>query len=227
MKTSAVILLTLMMLSSQMVTGQRNNEFLDMYQFNRHFGNPPEKSSDAYRDMEGSPYLNREFVDGIIYLKDTTAVKLQLRYNLYTDDMEYLVNGATYIVGDPRIVSRIVIGNQVFMYMPFVAEGKYVELLESGTCLLVEKRTVQFKPEEGPKPVEGTIKPARFIPEPEDYYLVFSESKVIRITSMKSLIRSFQDKQVNVENYIRNEKINKLTRENLIRIVAYYNTLTK
>jgi hypothetical protein len=225
MKTCKVIIIILLAMSAQMMLGQRYDLFLDEYHHNKNFVNQPARNANEYQNIEGNPYLNSEFIDGVIYFKDTTAVKLLLRYNIYADEMEYRLNGVNYIVGNPGILKKTVLGESVFIYLPFIEKGGYFELLASGKCILVQKRSVMFKPAEGPKPIVGTNSPAQFIAEPDIFYLVVNESQIIEVKNMKSVINALQDQKVTVESYIEKEKIKKTKKENLIQIVEYYNSL--
>ena len=97
---------------------QRYDAFLDAYHFNKNFEHTPAKPSNAYEGIQGNPYLQAEFIDGTIYLKDTTAVRLPLRLNLYTGEMEYLYQDVPYVVGTPELLNKIELGGAVFVYLP-------------------------------------------------------------------------------------------------------------
>ncbi len=212
-------------MSSQMMFGQHYHPFLDAYQYYKNNLSLPSENPNEYQNIEGSPYLNSEFIDGVIYFKDTTAFKLPLRYNIFANEMEYQLKGVNYNVGNPQSLKKIVLGESVFIYLPFIHKGGYFELLESGKCFLVQKRSVQFKPAEGPKPIEGISIPAKFIREPDIFYIGVKDLKPIEITNMKSVINALQDQKLKIESFITTEKIKRTTRENLIKIAKYYNGL--
>jgi hypothetical protein len=225
MKASNLFLIVLLSISSQMVTAQRYEVFLDAYHFNKNFESPAIKNPNAYDDVQGNPYLNREFNQGVIFLKDTTAVRLPLRYNIYTDKMEYLLNGITYEIGNPRFVKRIELDSSVFLYLPSVRKGGYFELLETGKCTLVQKRLVGYEPAEGPKPIQGTITPARFSRDSDVFYLVTPDSVSVEITNMKSLMTALQDQKPKLEAFAKTEGIRSAKKDNLVKLVEYYNSL--
>lgn len=225
MKTCKVIIITILTMTSQMMFGQQNDGFLDVYHFYKNSQDLPSKHSYEYQAIEGSPYLNSEFIDGVIYLKDTTSYKLPLRYDIYANEMEYQLKGVNYVVGNPQFLKKVLLGESVFLYLPFIQKGGYFELLESGKCFLVQKRSVQFKPAEGPKPIEGISTPAKFIREPDIFYIGVKDLKTIEITNMKSVINALQDQKLKIESFIKTEKIKRTTRENLIKIAKYYNGL--
>ncbi len=225
MKTCKVIIISILTMSSQMMFGQPYDVFLDKYQYYKNNLSLPAENPNEYQNIEGSPYLKSEFIDGVIYLKDTTAFKLPLRYNIYANEMEYQLKEVIYKVGNPQSLKKIVLGESVFIYLPFLQKGGYFELLESGKCFLVQKRSVKFKPAEGPKPIEVTTTPAKFIREPDVFYIGVKDSKTSEIANMKSVINALQDQKLKIESFIKTEKIKKTTKENLIKIVEYYNSL--
>lgn len=222
MKTCKVIIIAILTMSTQMMFGQETNKFLDYYYFQKKSGS--EKTVD-YSGIQGSPYLNIEFTDGVIYLKDTTAVKLPLRYNIYSDEIEYQLDGVNYVVGNTQLINMILLGKSTFVYLPFIKNGGYFEVIEIGKCFLLQKRSVTFKPAEGPKPIEGAVKPAKFIVEPDIFYMVVNDSLTFEIKNMKSVRNALQDQKLKIESFIKQNKIKNIKKENLIKIVKYYNSL--
>jgi hypothetical protein len=221
MKTCKVIIIIILAISSQMMFGQPIYSALDDYHF---YKNKIVEKTNEYHNIDGSAYLNSEFVEGTLFLKDTTAVKLPLRYNIYTNEMEYQYMGVNYVVGNPQILNKVLLGESVFVYLTFIPKEGYFEVLESGKCFLFQKRSLKFKPAEGPKPVEGVV-PAKFVKEPDVFYIVVGNSQAIEIEDMKSVINALQDQKPKIESFIKQEKINRTKKENLIEIAKYYNSL--
>jgi hypothetical protein len=213
-------------MSSQMMFGQLTDLSLIDPTFNDYFiKNINSKKAYEYQDIEGSPYLNSEFMDGVLYLKDSTAVKLPLRYNIYTDEMEYQLKGSNYSVGNPQSLNKILLGESVFVYLPFIQKGGYFELFELGNCFLVQKKMLKFNPAESAKPIVGVAIPAKFIRERDIFYMVVNHSQAFKIVNMKAVINALQDQKLKIENFIKQEKIKNTKKENLIKIVKYYNSL--
>lgn len=209
-------------MSSNLLFGQTINPFIDDYRF---YESVHSNKANDYQDVDGSPYLNKEFVEGVCSLKDTSEVKLPVRYNIYSDAMEYRYKDSTYAVGKPELLDKIIIGESVFVFLPFIEKGGYFEIFESGKCILAQKRVIKYKEAEAAKPIEGISKPARFISEPDVFYLVLNQSNAVRISNMKSVVSALQDQKPKIESYIEQEKIKNTKKENLIKIVKYYNSL--
>ena len=227
MKTGQIYFIAVMMISSVMLSGQTRpaiitfqNPYPSVLPFDKRYIN---ENLHDYDNIDGSPYLNTEFVDGTFYIKDTVAIKLPIRYNIYVDHMEYKSDGAVYYVDSPQILSRIVLGESVFIYLPLIGKGSYVELLESGKFKLVQKRRVDFKHSES-KPMEGLIR-SRYESNTDVFYLLNNQNQPFRIENMNSVLKALQDQKTQIETFIKQEKIRNTKKENLVKIVKYYNSL--
>lgn len=201
---------------------QRIDPFMEKYLFEK---NARGETANDYLGIDGHPYQNKEFVDGIIALKDSSAVKLPLRYNIYSDTMEFKVKDLVYSIGNTEKISQVILGESKFVYLPFIKKGGYFEFFEPGKCLLAQKRSVKFHPAEEAKPLEGIAKPPRFVNEDDVFYIVFSQSKFFKITNTKSLLEALKDQKPKIESYLDQEKIKNTKKESLIKIVKYYNSL--
>jgi hypothetical protein len=227
MKTRKICFIALLMISPVMLFGQTRmpvitfqNPYPSVLPFDKRYIN---EDYHDYDNIDGSPYLNNEFVNGTFYVKDTVAIKLPIRYNIYADHMEYKADGAIYYVDSPQSLSRIVLGESVFIYLPFIEKGGYYELVEPGKFKLVQKRRVDFKHSES-KPIEGLIK-SRYESNPDVFYLVNNQNQAFRIGNMNSVMNALQDQKTKIETFIKQEKIRNTKKENLIKIAKYYNSL--
>lgn len=222
MKQKLAFFIFVLALITKSSIGQQVDLFLEDYHFYKLVHS--EKAED-YKGIEGTPYLDQSFKEGIFSLKDSSVIKLPIRYNMYSDEMEYQLKGINYVVGNRDILKNTTIGESVFVYLPSVQKGGYYELLESGKCSLVVKRKVIFKPAEGPKPIEAKRIPARFEREPDVYFLVIGESEAVKAGNLKSVLNALQDRKPQIENFIEQEKIKNTRPENLLKLVKYYNSL--
>ena len=226
MKTREIYFIAFLVLSPVMLFGQRpeiitfQNPYPSPLPFEKRFLN---EDYHDYDNIDGSPYLNAEFVNGIFYVKDTVAIKLPIRYNIYSDHMEYKLDGIVYYVDSPQTLSRIVLSGLVFIYVPFIEKGGYYELLETGRFKLVQKRRVDFKHSES-RPIEGLIK-SRFESNTDLFYLVNNQNQAFRIENMNSVLKALQDQQTKIESFIKQGRIRNAKKENLIKIIKYYNSL--
>ena len=222
MKKFIKCLILLLTLSSQIVLSQPNDPFLESYSVRKK--NYPEKAKE-YKDIAGSPYLNSEFVDGSFYLKDTVVIKLPMRYNIYADEMEYKFNGVNYAVGNPLALNKIVIGDSKYLYLPHLQKGGYYELLEFGKCTLIQKKVVEIKPAEGPKPMQPDVVPATFVRKSDVNYFLVNDSNLYRLDNLRAVKNALQDHKTQIDEFLKYENIKRINQENLIKIAKFYNSL--
>jgi hypothetical protein len=182
------------------------------------------EKTEEYKDIDGTPYLCIEFQPGVFYLKDSKKIELPIRYNIYRDEMEYLFNGISYVVGSPETLEKVVFAGSEFRYLPTISKGGYFELFESGKCTFVQKKVVEYKPSEGSKPIVGLL-PAKFVRNNDVFYFVINQTKTFKVSSISSVIKALEDQKSQIESYIKQEKIKNIKKENLIKIVKYYNSL--
>jgi hypothetical protein len=225
MKTYKILAFGLFLFCTNLTYAQKYDFFLDRYTYHKNNISRPASNNNDYADVEGTPYLSQEFAEGIVYLKDSTAYQMYLRYNMFTNEMEYQLNNLTYIIGNPNAIQQIILGESVFVYDPGVNDGGYFELLQSGKCSLLLKRSVHYQPSEGPKPIEGTITPARFIKESDVFYVLNSVTGTFEVENKKILLTALEDHRLEVESYMKKEKTRISKREDLSKLVAYYNSL--
>ena len=205
---------------SEMLVGQNAQRFLDSYNINQStFG----KKSNQYENVKGSPYLNNEFIDGELYLKDKTAYKLPLRYNIYTNNIEYKKNDVIYDIANPTDIDRIKLDKSVFVYLPFIGKGGYFELLDSGKCCLVIQYIVDYQEPEPPKPYVDS-KPAQFSRGNDRLYMVVNGTQTFEIKNFKDVYKALQDQSKRIEDFVKSEKIKNTKKDNLVKIVKYYNS---
>jgi hypothetical protein len=234
LKNLPEFVVALVMLSSLAVHAQSTDSYmfqnykstLGGFYFHQRFRDPAAVTAEKYQDIEGSPYLDPEFREGIIWLEDTTAVLLPLRYNIYTDEMEYRLEGVNYVIGNTTIIKAVGIGPARFLFLAVAEKGCYVEVLDSGRCDLLLKRSVRFKPGEGTKPIVGTPTPAEFIRSSDAYFIRVKKSEPVAISNIKSIIMALQDEKDKVESFIAKKKIRRASKENLLMITRYFNSLS-
>jgi len=228
MKKYTVGVIVFFVISSQLLLGQvpfpltqTPNPFPTDYTMDKKYN---VEKTEEYKDIDGTPYLNNEFQSGVFYLKNTKTLELPIRYNIYRDEMEYLLDGVSYVVGSPESLVKVVFAGSEFRYLPTISKGGYFELFESGKCTLFQKRIVEYTPSEGSKPIIGLV-PAKFERNADVFYLVTNQTQSFKILNISSVINALQDQREKIESFIKQEKIKNIKKENLIKIVKYYNSL--
>jgi len=182
-------------------------------------------------DIEGSPYLDDEFVEGSVYTTSKTQyVGLPLRYNVYNEQVEFKTeDGEIRAIAEPETVEKIEMGNLELVFAPFSSGRKirrsYFVVEVDGQASLYRRPEIMFK--EATK--AGAYKdpePAQFVRKNDSYYIRVGLEPAILVSSKKDLETVFAgEHQKEISNFIRKNKVNPRKEETLIELVNFYNSL--
>lgn len=188
-------------------------------------------NKNMYKDVEGSPFLPREFSDGKIQVRDEGLYGGKLRYDMYANEIQYIANKNVYAVAYPEDIEFIEIKDLKFIYTPYFLAPSGSDLRESwfvvlmnGNCKLLTIKEVLLLDAEAEKPYIPA-KPARFIQKKESYYIKKKNLPAVMISNRKSLIEILKDKETEVLRFIKKEKISHKNPEGLKKLIGYYNGL--
>ena len=176
--------------------------------------------------VEGSRYLYDEFVMGEVYDKNLDIRQAPLRLNLHNDELQYIEDSAIFAFADPSSIEKIFLGNEVFIYvepsLETEASGFLKKWNSSYPAILTKMRTSFYK-----ETTEflGRIKPNRFVRDPDVHYLMKSETKIFRITSVKSLIDELRSYSNELYDFVKEKKISKNDGAELAELLNYYHSL--
>jgi len=181
-------------------------------------------------DIEGSPYLNKDFIDGSVY----TTSKIQyndipLRYNIYNDEMQFKSpEGNVAAIAAPEVIEKVTFGDYTMVYVPFTNAKKirrgFFILLVDGNAKLYGRPNVEYRPPVPPAAYKEP-EPAKFMEQPETYYIRLGLEAAQKIEKKKDLEAIFPDHKKEVANFIKKNKINHRKEDKLKELVEYYNTL--
>jgi hypothetical protein len=182
-------------------------------------------------DIEGSPYLEDEFIAGSVYTTSKTQyVDLPLRYNIYNEQVEFRnENNEIRAIAEPELIEKIEIGETEFVFAPFrygrkIMKSYFILMLE-GNASLYKKPEVMFKEATEPGAYKDA-EPAQFVRKSDAYYIRLGKSPAIRVSSKKDLESVFSDEHQNeIKNFIRKNKITPRNEKSLIELVEFYNSL--
>lgn len=148
---------------------ERVNELLRALESSYHMvKSHAELNEDFLADIEGSPYLNEDFMEGdIITANGELLQDIPLRFNMYDNVMEVKVKDIAYTIPSDKMIKRVLLEGRSFDFLPFVIGRKecegYLELKFDGEIKIYQYIDVDFKQAEAPKPMQPKFKPARFI----------------------------------------------------------------
>nr|WP_294944440.1 hypothetical protein [uncultured Mucilaginibacter sp.] len=186
-----------------------------------------------YTNVEGTPYLYPDWVPGSVKLTDGTTndAPIELKYNLVSDEVSFKDKAGQELVfvkpvaeftlnsadnsGLPhkyRSGYKDIEGTAPASFFEVLADGK-VQLLKRFTKLLFESQ-----------PIGSASKLQQFIDKTK-YYLVINGKALQVKNDKKALLAALGDKQAQLEDYIKANKVNFKNDAQLGKLVDYYNTL--
>jgi hypothetical protein len=180
--------------------------------------------------IEGSPYLNDDFIDGTIYYDKKYKIdKVPLRLNLYNGDMEFKEKNTTMAIADPSRINKIVMGAYTFIYLPENKKekvGGFVRMWNPKLPSIITKMKIDFLKKSPAKPYADPM-PDRFETGQDKHYLLTSTHEIEKITSVKKLIQALGDHESELSVYAKTEKISSGNIEELVKLMEYYHSLEK
>ncbi len=177
-----------------------------------------------YKDIKGSPYLVNNYDNGVVHMKDGNSYMIPLKYDIYKNTFEFKEENSGLEIDKPEDILKIELGTRTYVYYKLNKRKLFVEMIAIGEKSLVCVRQVTLKKAEEPAPYKEP-KPAQFIKEKEQYFIVDSDNKAHFIRNKKTLLKGFSEKKIEIAKYIKGEKINYKKRLDLKKVVEYYNKL--
>lgn len=186
-------------------------------------------SEDDLPGWRGDAYMNPNFIDGVIIMKDGTHISDKaLRYNLYTQQMQFIDNGDTLALGNPEEIEYIRIADKVFVYTTYLCQGQhkssYFELLEDGDCRLL-KRWAALYQEVDPDDPQSVGDCGVFYKDCQCFMQFFLNPAQPVLKNKKDFVKSFANNGDKVKDYMRSDNLKPKNEEDLAKIVDYYNSI--
>lgn len=160
------------------------------------------------------------------YISKSTEV-YNLRYNIYTDEMEYVNNENIYNLNksENKIIDFFEIKAK---YGVFNLDDKlnYLLIKNSGKNSVLIKQIVEF--DEGKKAVsQFDVKIApKFYRKKDLIYIAFNNTTLKSVPKKnKSFYKLFEDKATLIKKYMSKQKLSHKKIDDLVKIITYYNSL--
>ncbi|MBT3385889.1 MAG: hypothetical protein HN778_06360 [Prolixibacteraceae bacterium] len=180
-------------------------------------------------EIEGTPYLNDEFIAGSIYtVMKHQYVDIPLRYNIYNDNIEFKSGDKIQALAAPEIVERIKFGEYQMVYIPYsnlkkIRKGFFI-VLEEGKASLYTKLETEFKKSTEPGAYKEA-EPPKFVRKNDQHYIRIGMEQAKKVGNKKELIEGFPDNKDNIEAFIKKNKVKTSKLESIKKLVQYYNSL--
>ncbi len=179
--------------------------------------------------IEGTPYLNDQFVEGEIIFGESNRTKVPVRYNIFQDLMEYQQNGKALALDPSKKIREVKMGDEIFIVDKYNLEGKsklgFLSLLDTGKMTLVSKKIVKYQEPLKNRGLDGGDLPAKFSRSSDAFFYRIGEGELKEVGNLKELIAGLPDKQEEIKQFAKKEKISPKKQEELRKLVRYYNSL--
>lgn len=219
---SIVWMLNLSSAIAQATAGRTIDDHLLMRQANRNVNGA------TMENIEGTPYLTETFANGEIYLDKGKHV-VPIRYNMYNDVIEYNQNNQTYVLDPNDNIKKVQFNDYIFIVEKYESKGKakhgYFTLLDSGKVTLLSKKTVIFKERQDVRALESGPTPAKYIRGSDAFFYKIGEGELIKVDNIKKMIANLPERQAELSQFAKQEKISAKKEEDLRKLVQYYNSL--
>ena len=193
---------------------------------------------ELYEGVRGTPYLFNEWKPGNIYLTDSTFIKnVNIKYNIYTDDLLYLNSTS----GDSLIINRSMIwqfeiiddlSNDIILLKEMsLKPGKknkkvFVRVIYDGKSKLVLKYNKTFVRAH----YKGAYAAGNKYDEYTDdyqYYIMKNGNETTKIKlNKKSVTKVLSDREDKIQSYINEHRPNLNNEDGIVELLEYYDNIT-
>lgn len=189
---------------------------------------PTMTSSSVSTEIEGTPYLDDNFVQGIVY-HDNTSHKVALRYNANKDVMEYMEGQMNMSLEPGPKISKVIVGATTYVIRKFDYKKKsrwgYLTVLDSGKVTLYAKKVISFHQARKGTAPDFRDRLAGYDRESDIYYYQVGDGELHELESIKSMIATLPEQQEELAQFAKKEKISASKEQKVVKFVHYINTL--
>lgn len=181
----------------------------------------------------GCPYLCESFKSGYIFLTDTLNLpKVELRYNVFYQQMEVKIENDYNRIARPDLVTKIQIGKQSFVYKTFEDENKRL----NGFLREMYTGKSNFYIRHECKIIGANLNALQSGAETEKdryrqfkYYCIQLHNTIpVKIRPKKNkVLKLLVDKKKTLNKFIKDNRLNIRDEEDMITLITYYDTLKK
>lgn len=177
--------------------------------------------------FENSPYLSDTFQEAVIMYKDEKLSKLMIRFNTYSNDLEYQQDGNNFTLTEPTIVGFRLPDGSIFRRGFQNLDRKqtnltFYQILSEGNLSLVKypHSRMQNKTQ-----YNQATKLYAYVSD-ESFYLAKMDGTLVKVKKdKKSVFEAIPDKKEQLEEYLSKENLKLNNWENIIKLLKYYNSI--
>ncbi len=177
---------------------------------------------------ECSMYLNESFQKGVLVLNDNTEIGDRLyRFNIYNQQMEFIVNEDTTAIGNPEELRLLKFDGKYFIYTQYNYGQKvnagYMEVLVDGDYRLLLHRDIKYTFKEDV--TDPTAKPVERYYLGKRYFISYKNEPANHILlDKKDVVNSVQIPGKDLKEYMKERKNHMKSESDLVEVFRYCNT---
>lgn len=177
-----------------------------------------------YEEIAGdSPYINKEFSNAKVA---ANYEQVPVRYNSYSDEVEFKKNGEVQVLPKTSDFSRIEVASPkqtiVLLQTSDDLNGYFFEL-SNGKNSLYKKIKTKFNDFVPAANSYASDRPANFKTLPPVYYIKTDNGFIKKPRNQKEIIEQFPDKKESLSAFFKSNKIKFDKDEDLIKLVTFLN----
>jgi len=182
------------------------------------------KKKVSYESVVGIPYYTNDYVKCVVYAHSRDSITLDLRFDLFINEMEYRQNEILMWL-DKEQIKGLKYGAEKVTVAEIAGETDpaYLFVVEDGPYSLLLRKSVAFRDTEPPRAYTDPL-PQRFEPEDDVYYIKNGNFPAQPVMSKKQLDDIVVGKPGAVE-FVKKQKTKPAKEKDLIKLVQFLNML--
>ena len=185
-----------------------------------------------YGEVEGSPYLNEKLIGGIIQFNNGDTLNRYLRYDMYSDEMEYYENGQLLTLLKPQLknLEYIILEEDTIVYQDFYIKqnphsGYLLQRINDELSLFKRVR-VEFRDAIPAKTSMHEPTPAKFVVKGDQWFYSIDNKPITLFKTDKAGIQEICGRYYEkVMVFAKKKKLKIRKEEDLIELLRYYSSL--
>jgi len=190
-----------------------------------------------YEGIKGTPYLFNEWKQGNIYLNDNTYINgVNIKYNIYTDDVLYLHSKS----GDSLIIDRSLINsfeisddnsNNLVLFEEISLrpnkndKSTFVKVIYDDKTKFIIKYTKTFIKADYKGAYSAGRKYDEYIDDYQYYIIKNSDNPVKIKLNKKSVVKALSDKENKIKSYLNEHSLNLNNEDDIAELLQYYDSI--
>lgn len=185
-------------------------------------------------------YLFQDFTQGTILMKDKSKVSVPVNYDASNRKMMYIDKNETMILSGLEVIDTVYIDSHKFVP---VGRNTFLEVISvpNGTIYInwLLKQQTQGKKGAYGQTIQGSVENVDlnylrqqagdterksadvYSSYNENEYWFFQSGKPVKFKNKKSLLKLFPGKEISIDNFVKENKINMSDPESVIKLTDY------